>query len=89
MRKMRLFLSLMVVLLAPPVVYGQWDLSNPCRTYYCWYESYGDIVQCRSSDYGMGRWVDCHVDSNCSWYYENGWSWTCRPECHGTECMEV
>lgn len=89
MRKKLAFAVMAVALLTAPVSDAQWRFDDPCRTYSCWYESYGDIVECRSSRYGMGQWYDCHVDSNCSWYYESGWSWTCRPECHGSECMEV
>jgi len=87
MRKKLVFLVMAVVLLSAPALEAQWRFNNPCRTFYCYYSI--DTAECKSSSFGMGQWVDCHVDSNCIWDYDGGWSWTCRPECHGSDCLEV
>lgn len=88
MRKKLAFLALMIVLGAP-AAYGEWDFSNPCRTFYCQYDG-PDLVSCASSSTGMGRWVDCETKSSCGWYSDGGgWSVTCQYDCEGEYCLEV
>lgn len=88
MRRRFAVVFLLVVALPLPL-FGGWDLSDPCRAWYCTYE--GSSASCTESQFGMGQWVTCTARSRCMWSTDENGNWTrvCNTECDGEYCMWV
>ena len=90
--KRRLPVSIVVVILILALMIGASPASAQCNAYECRVSV--DTAECWIR-YGPGAHFfpqasDCRVESNCSWYFEEGqWDVACSYGCKMTECYEI